>query len=176
MIQRGGQWNHPLGGHQSVGGLETNSPAVSSRAKDGSAGLATQGQRAMASGHRNGRTGRGSSGCFPGKCWVPSRGRIKTGKSTGLGFPKDQCALGAQAGNHFGILAGNRLLPWWVTGGGGITPDINDVLDPDGHTVQRSQPYSVLDQSVQPVRFGQNPFRPQFCPGLKVVICRGNSF
>ena len=152
--------------HGAVGALQADDSAVGGRAEDRANGLGADRGRDHPGRDGCRRPRRRPAGRVLERPGIARGRRIAVGELGCLGLAKDDRAGGPKSRDECGVGRREGVGECSRPGRGGHARDIDDVLDPDRHAVERPERPRVADVRVAVGSLGQGCRRVQMCPRL----------
>ena len=144
MIHGRRQGNNPVAAHAAESRLETGDATIRSRPGDRAARLRSQGAQAHTASHSRRRAAARPTGSTSEIPRIARERGIEAGKLGRHGFTEKYSAGLPKAPNDRGIPSSNALFPELRTGRGRPIEDIENVLDTERNTVQRTAILTML--------------------------------
>ena len=166
MVEPVGQRHHAVEWHGAVGPLEPDDPAVGGGAQDRADGLGADRGRDHPGGDRGRRSRRRPARRVSERPGIARGRRVAIGELGRVGLAEDDGARVAQPGDKGRIAGRERVGEGRRTGRGGHARDVDEVLDPDRHAVERPERPPATDVRVATGRLVQGRRRIQVRPGL----------
>jgi len=138
-------------GHEPVGGLQTDDPAIRGRPAHRTSGVGPEGTRAKAGANRRARARGGPAGEViegPGISRHAEIGPIHP-EFMKVGLPDDDRPTLFQPLGHRRVLRRDPPGQDRAAGGGSDTRRVDQILQPDGNSVERTPPMAGLELRVQ---------------------------